>query len=140
MLAIHQDVPDFHSHLFAATDRLFRRMRPLRTTWRTNWGVRASAQLDQSPRHDDWLAQQRCKITPLNALTRCFFRVEFQTLTKLPSNDILFTIQTDQCCLGCLTPGQRAHLKAVLETCPSATLQYKGILPIRDAILKALRS
>ena len=140
ILAVHQDVPGFEQHLYAATEKLMGRLKPLKTVWRTNWGIRPTNQLDQSPRHADFIAAERDLITNENAGTSCFFRVEFQTLTRLPCGDIVFTIHTEQCCLAELTEQQRRNLLGVLKTCPDDTLAYKGIAPMLSPIVSYLEA
>jgi hypothetical protein len=135
VLGIHADVPEFGRTLYPATDKLMRRMKPGKPIWRTNWGIRPSGQLDQSPRHADVLEHERSMITSENAGHRCYFRVEHQTLTRVPGGAILFTIHTDQCTLSELTPKRQQILRGVLSTCPDATLRYKGITPMNEAVL-----
>jgi hypothetical protein len=61
--------------------------------------------------------------------------VERQTLARIPdTRDVLFAIHTHQCKLDELAEEQAAVLLGVLQTCPSDTLGYKGILPMKDAI------
>ncbi|MCO8124791.1 DUF3445 domain-containing protein [Stieleria sp. TO1_6] len=134
VLAIHHDVPEFQTALYPATEKLMQRMKPGKTVWRTNWGVRPWSQLDQSPRHQAQLDLLAKQITPQNAGQRCYFRTEFQTLTRLPGSAIVFTILTQQCKLSELTDPQRDLLRGVLATCPESTLRYKGILPFLDAL------
>ena len=137
---IHQPVPEFDSQLAPATGRLLDRLKPGRGVWRTNWGVRPSDQLDQSPIHAEFLAEQRDRITPSNAGSCCFFRVERQTLARLPkSGHILFAIHTHQCRLDQLSGEQQRILLGVIDSCPEDTLTYKGILSMRDAITSYLR-
>lgn len=136
ILDIHKPVPEFDSVLNPQTEKLMDRLKVGRPVWRMNWGVRASAQLDQSPKHAEKLNAQRDQVTAENAGQRCFFRVERQTLARLPnSGDILFAIHTHQLPLGKLNDQQRSNLLGVLRTCPTDTLRYKGILPMRDALV-----
>jgi hypothetical protein len=135
MLSIHREVPEFETELHPPTRRLLERLPTEKTVWRTNWGVRASDQLDQSPRHAESLLRATNSVTPQNAGRRCFFRVEFQTLTRLAGGAILFTIHTEQCRLDDLAVQQRTILRGVLSSCPEETLRYKGITPMREALL-----
>ena len=141
ILRVHRPVPEFAEELAEPTHRLMNGLKTGRPVWRTNWGVRASGKLDQSPRHRDWLREQTKRITAQNAGLSCFFRVERQTLARLPSNgDILFAIHTHQRPIGELDTSQRQRLLGVIRTCPEDTLRYKGILPIQDAVLDYLES
>lgn len=137
--ATHQPVPDYQAVLAAATNRLLSRLKVGRSVWRMNWGVRCCGQLDQSPKHERLLQDQLARITSENAGQQCFFRVERQTLSRLPvTQAILFTIHTRQCPLQALTRPQRQRLLRVLESCPQATLAYKGIAGMRDPLLQYL--
>ncbi len=135
MLAIHHPVPQYEAKLHQRTARLLESIRIDRPVWRMNWGVRPSNRLDQSPIHADRLNQQRSAINGENAGERCFFRVERQTLARIPeTSDILFAIHTHQCKLNDLSDRQRCRLANVLDSCPPETLAYKGIMPMADAL------
>lgn len=141
MLGIHDPVPEFRPALGTSTVRLMDRLKPGRPVWRTNWGVRPSGQLDQSPVHAERLRARQTEVTADNAGTRCFFRVERQTLARLPeTNHILFTIHTHQCPLRELDRLQQQILLGVIRTCPDPTLRYKGIFPMRREITGFLAS
>lgn len=134
---VHQPVPEFARLAATKTVKLLRGLKPLRPVWRMNWGVRSSAELDQSPQR---LAQLNpAAIDGSNAGQRCMFRVERQTLTRLPGGAILFTIHTHQASVASLSAEQRALLCGTLASCPEATLRYKGIWPFRAALLEYLR-
>jgi hypothetical protein len=135
LLSIHDPVPEFKLALNDPTQRLMQRLKPGRPVWRMNWGVRPSGMLDQSPRHAETLGKARRQVTAANAGRRCFFRVERQTLARLPRcGHVLFTIHTHQCRLEQLEEQQTRLLWGVIDSCPAETLAYKGILPIRAAI------
>ena len=120
------------------TVKLLRGLKPLRPVWRMNWGVRSSGELDQSPQRLAQLNPTAPPIDAANAGQRCRFRVERQTLTRLPCGAILFTIHTHQASLETLTADQRAMLSGTLASCPEATLRYKGIWPFHAALLEYL--
>lgn len=137
---VHQPVPEFAELAATKTVKLLRGLKTLRPVWRMNWGVRSSGELDQSPPQ---LAKWESTAPPLdvgNAGQRCWFRVERQTLTRLPGGAILFTIHTHQASLETLTPEQRAMLCGTLASCPEATLRYKGIWPFHATLLEYLRA
>lgn len=127
---VHRPVPEYAEVMSQATNQLMQKLRPDRPVWRTNWGVRPSGQLDQSPKQMDRIRKSADQLTAANAGTECYFRVERQTLSRLPTtNAILFTIHTHQCRLSELNPEQQINLLGVLKTCPKETLRYKGIEP-----------
>ena len=137
--SVHKPVPEYAEVMSRATNQLLQKLRPGRSVWRTNWGVRPSGQLDQSPKQMDAIRKSAARLTAANAGTECYFRVERQTLSRLPqTNAILFTIHTHQCRLSELTPTQQINLLGVLKTCPEKTLQYKGIEPFVGAVCEFL--
>jgi hypothetical protein len=141
VLSIHQPVPDYAAELDPATQRLMNAIRPGRPVWRMNWGIRPSSQLDQSPVQGPAIVEAAKRVNQENAGQRCFFRVERQTLARIPdSNDVLFAIHTHQCKLDQLADREVSNLLGVLQTCPPETLSYKGIAPMKHAIESFLRS
>tara|TARA_R110002049_G_scaffold72490_6_gene187439 strand:- start:145264 stop:146139 length:876 start_codon:yes stop_codon:yes gene_type:complete len=141
LMDVHLPVPEFASALADATNNLLQRLKVGRPVWRTNWGVRPSGQLDQSPQHRAYLDEQLSQVDAENAGQRCYFRVERQTLARLPSDgDILFAIHTHQQPLDMLSLQEKQSLLGVIRSCPEPTLMYKGILPMRDAVTAYLQS
>ena len=140
ILSIHAPVPDYESELHQQTQQLLSRLKPERPVWRTNWGVRPSCKLDQSAKYASMIEFCSGQITAENAGVECFFRVERQTLSRLDGGDILFTIHTNQVPLCQLSLEQKMTLLGVLETCPSGTLQYKGIRRIQKPVTEYLRT
>lgn len=141
MLNVHAPVPAYEAKLHAPTEKLLERIVQGRPVCRLNWGVRPSPQLDQSPKHQQKLQAAQSTINAANAGQRCWLRVERQTLARLtPSNDVLFAIHTHQERIRDLSNTQQEMLLGVLQTCPDETLAYKGILPIRTAVLDYLLS
>lgn len=139
--AVHQPVPGLNALLGHSIDKLLARLKPGRPVWRDNWGIRPSGQLDQSPRYSEVLATAAQSITTRDALQRCYFRVEKQTLSRLAkSRHILFTIHTSQCELQQLTAKQQQLLAATLKSMPDAIAEYKGIAPMIKAILASIDS
>ncbi len=138
--SVHGPVPQYADLMSKATNNLLERLKPNRPVWRANWGVRASGSLDQSPKHMRCLGQTMAPLTAEDVAVRCHFRVERQTLSRLPlSGDILFTIHTYQCRICELEKWQQRNLLGVLESCPEATLNYKGIAPLADLLRADLR-
>jgi len=136
---VHSVVPGFGQALERQTDRLVTHLKMNRPVWRMNWGVRPSDRLDQSPKWSDAIAESAKQIDASNAATHCFFRIERQTLSRLPdSGEILFSIHTRQYPLASLTQTQRQCLYQALTTCPPATLVYKGISAFYDPLIQFL--
>lgn len=134
VLQVHRPVPEYAEVMSRSTDKLLAQLKPARPVWRMNWGVRRSGRLDQSPKH---LLDDNGEIT--DAGSQCFFRVERQTLSRLPKTEaILFTIHTHQCQLSGLEPWQKENLLGFLRTCPAETLDYKGINGIFEQVCRYL--
>jgi hypothetical protein len=133
---IHDRVPAFAEQMSSRTEALMSKIAVGRPVWRTNWGVRTSARLDQSPKHAKTIREAATSIDASNAGSRCYFRVERQTLSRLPlTHDILFTIHTVQTPVDQLNEDQRQTLASWLATCPAETLRYKSIESIKSPLV-----
>jgi dimethylamine monooxygenase subunit A len=136
---IHETVPDFAQKLARPSLKLHEHLLPHRPVYRLNWAIKPTAQLDLSRRYDDFVQEQEQLVTPLNALDRCYFRVERQALSRLPlSKALLFTIRTYTCPISDLDETQCAAVQHALRTTPEPMLRYKGIWPFINPLLYAL--
>lgn len=136
---VHDPVPEYADLMSRGTNQLLHQLKPGRPVWRTNWGVRPCGQLDQSPKQIPKVRKAAETLTTSTVGTQCFFRVERQTLSRLPvTNAILFTIHTHQCPISELNPTQQNQLFGVLKTCPLETLRYKGIAPFAEMVCEYL--
>ena len=136
---VHGPVPEYAEVMSRATNQLLERLKPGRPVWRTNWGIRPSGRLDQSPKQMEAIHAAASRLTADQVGQECYFRVERQTLSRLAeTNDILFTIHTHQCPVSELESPQKFNLLGVLKTCPQETLRYKGIEPIADPVCQYL--
>lgn len=140
MAAIHEPVPFYAERVAAPVDVLFDRLAPQKPVWRLNWTMLTDAAGFQ-PSSD---ARQHDLSTASDVGQSLFFRVERQTLRRLPaSGDILFTIRTYIRTLASLAqvrPGIYADLVATLEQTPGETLDYKGWQPWLEAARTWLRA
>lgn len=135
--SVHAKVPGFEKQMGRRTESLMDRLVAGRPVWRTNWGVRTSPDLDQSPKQAAKIRAASQSINATNAGSRCFFRVERQTLSRLPvTQNILFTIHTMQVSVDGLNRDQQQTLSEWLNTCPVETLRYKGIDSIKDPLIQ----
>jgi dimethylamine monooxygenase subunit A len=138
---VHAPVPQFAPTLGNPTYQLLRRLKTHRPVWRMNWGIRPTAQLDQAPRHAEYLRKQQALVDAQNAGRRCILRIERQTLSRMPtSGNILFTIHTHQTPLADLDSHQAACVLHTLKTCPPEIRAYKGISAIADPVIQYLSS
>ena len=140
-LSIHDPVPEFRERIGAPSDLLMRRLKPERPVSRLNWSVTSASHLNLAPKLKHEWSRSREGITPENVGARIFFRVERQTLTRLPrTQGILFTIHTY------ITPlaeviSDAARLKrltSVLRDYPESMKLYKGMIPYFDTLLEYL--
>ena len=138
MRAIHEPVPGFAERLGGPADRFLAAIRPERPVFRLNWGVTDSPELFAPHGRE-----RRPGTTAANAGARLWLRVERQTLRRLPrSGDVLFTIRTHLTPLAEVAgvPGAAAALVGRIEAMPPEFAAYKGLLPIREALLGYLRA
>lgn len=132
--------------MMRAAQKLMERVPVGRPVWRLNWSLKLSDQLDMTSRHtpalDQLLADGLPNLTPDTIGQQLFLRIERQTLTRLPrSGTVLFGIHTYQNRLDlelAERPDGAARLARVLETAPLALLDYKGITPFLEPLLKYL--
>ena len=118
---IHGPVPLYASRLASPTLSFFDRLSPDRSFWRLNWTLLDDAVLHQpsAPRR-----------APDGGLERWHFRVERQTLRRLPRSDaVVFTIRTYVASAAALCARYDDFAPALLhslETAPDEVLDYKG--------------
>lgn len=136
---VHDPVPEYAEVMSQAVNKLLTNLKPGRSFWRSNWAIRPSKRLDQSPKMKAQVDKEQSELNPENVSRKCYFRVEYQTLTRLEtSRDILFTILTDQLPVIALEQWQQSNLLGVLKTCPRETIQYKAISPFYDLLCNDL--
>ena len=139
--AIHQDVPLFQEQIGRASQRLMERIKSGRPLWRANWSIKATKLLNLPPHINAALAPLARAVTAENAGERCFFRVERQTLARLPeTSGVLFTVRTYQIPIAELVqlPDQACRLLGTLRTASRETLEYKGIAPFATPLMRYL--
>jgi hypothetical protein len=124
---IHGPVPGFDDTLASPAATFFDRLSPTRPVWRRNWTLLDTPELHlPSP-----AARRRATDAGDEDLgARLWFRVERQTLRRLPSSDaIVFTIRTTVQPLGDVvasTPGFAPALGGTLATVAADVAAYKG--------------
>ena len=128
LFEIHGPVPGFAEQVGQATLKLFDKLKPERPVWRLNWSVKVTGRLDLPPLVNAGFEASKREITAANAGDRCFFRIERQTLSRLPGG-ILFTVRTFVEPLAALSAEERQWLAITLRTMPSEMLAYKGMAP-----------
>ena len=130
---IHRPVPTYDVELSRPTNAFFERLKPDRSFWRLNWTLIDSPDLHQptSARH-----------SPHGDLANWFFRVERQTLRRLPMSDVVvFTIRNYVTSAKDLCDANEefgATLLLNLDTAPEAMQQYKGWVGVADRLRDSL--
>jgi hypothetical protein len=136
---VHDPVPEFGAGTrnAALIERMFDAMRPETPMLRWNWSLHGDGALHQPPIGDRSFGP---------GAERVFFRLERQTLTKLPaSRDILFTIRTyvDPIDAVARQPDGRmiaTELVAQIAALNTDQLGYKGFAAERDTLLQRLHA
>lgn len=127
MAEIHDPVPGVHRQLTPRIDRFFSHLTPERPVCRFNWSLQADAAL----------YQPAAKQSAISSNTHLYYRVERQTLRRLPlSGAIVFTIRVFLHPLSTLRamPGAVDALIAAVDAVPPDLAQYKGFPALRDAL------
>jgi hypothetical protein len=130
---IHRPVPIYDVELARPTNSFFERLKPERSFWRLNWTL-----IDSPILHQPTGARQ----SPRGDLAEWFFRVERQTLRRLPLSDaVVFTIRNYVASAQQLRDtheGFGATLLLNLDTAPEAMQRYKGWVDVADRLRAAL--
>lgn len=122
---IHEPVPGYEQTLALPADRFFDAIAVDRPAWRLNWTIHEQPVLFQPTAPPPSTEP----VTAENAEDRLWFRVERQTLRRLPvSGDILFTIRTYVKALSEVVRDAQtaAQLAEALRHWPEEILRYKG--------------
>jgi hypothetical protein len=130
---IHAPVPHYQEVLGEAVDFTFDRMTPERQVYRLNWTLLDDAELFQPA------VTRNPHVTQDNVGESVFFRVERQTLTRLPQSDgMVFTIRTYVDSLADVVnshPDACSLLANAVETAELEEIEYKGWHHIRQFVL-----
>jgi hypothetical protein len=130
---IHRPVPTYDVELSRPTNAFFERLKPDRSYWRLNWTL-----IDSPALHQPTNARR----SPHGELADWFFRVERQTLRRLPeSGAIVFTIHNYVASAKELCEAHEdfgATLLLNLDTAPPAMQEYKGWVGVADRLRASL--
>jgi len=130
---IHRPVPAYDVELSRPTNAFFERLKPERSFWRLNWTL-----IDSPTLHQPTSARR----SPHGELADWFFRVERQTLRRLPISDvIIFTIRNYVASAKELNDTHEefgATLLLNLDTAPEAMQSYKGWNGVADRLRASL--
>ncbi|MEP3248309.1 MAG: DUF3445 domain-containing protein [Sneathiella sp.] len=137
---IHAPVPALNTQIGPSIDQFFERLNPRKKVQRFNWGIFDNPALFQP----EWARQQQADKKPVSAETigqKLFFRVERQTLQRLPSaKDTLFTIRIFNTSLDDVTknPARAGILLCSLRTMPEAMRHYKAVARYKALLFEYL--
>jgi dimethylamine monooxygenase subunit A len=130
---IHAPVPHYDEELARPTTALFDRLQADRSFWRLNWTL-----LDSPALHQPTAA----RVAPSGQLADWYFRVERQTLRRLPiSGAVVFTIRTYVTSAAALAREDGEFLPALLHAMDTAspdTQSYKGWTGVATRLRDAL--
>jgi dimethylamine monooxygenase subunit A len=137
---IHKPVPEYAEKLGRAVEMLFDRITVDEPVWRANWTVLDDpTNFQPSPPTPG----NRKRLENANLGRELYFRVERQTLVRLPNSDaVIFTIRTYVNTLAELLaadPSHRELLATAIETTTEDHADYRGweyIKPALQAYLK----
>ncbi len=130
---VHGPVPGYADKLEKPVNRFFANLSADAIVWRVNWAIHDSPTLFKVAREP-----APATITSANAGEALWFRVERQTLRRLPeSGAVLFTIRTHLTQLGqaICNPKSARDLAAVIRSMPEAVLRYRHMNAFRHALL-----
>jgi Haem-dependent oxidative N-demethylase, alpha subunit-like len=130
---VHGPVPGYADKLENPVDRFFNNLSADALVWRANWAIHDSPTLFKAARD-----HTPTMVTSSNAGETLWFRVERQTLRRLPqSGAVLFTIRTHLTQLGqaICHPTSARDLAAVIRSMPDAVLHYRRMNAFRPALL-----
>lgn len=131
----HAPVPGLNPQLGSRIDQFMNRITPDAPYGRENWGLTASEQLDQHPRH------VLSAISAEPDLTGVWLRVEDQALVRLKEDLILFAIRIENYRLDEISSHPLAEsLANALATMPPEILIYKRLNLCQEALIRALRA
>jgi hypothetical protein len=130
---IHRPVPIYDVELSRPTNAFFERLRSDRSFWRLNWTL-----IDSPALHQPTSARR----SPHGDLADWYFRVERQTLRRLPRSDaIVFTIHNYVASAKELCESHEefgATLLLNLDTAPETMREYKGWVGVADRLRASL--
>ncbi len=129
MREVHDPIPGIHDDLSDRIDRFFDHLKVDHPVERFNWSVQLGDALHALPDHDMIAAQ--------NAAAALFYRVERQTLVRLPvTGAIAFTIRVYIDPIEALTQveGALPALLAAIDAASPEISQYKGFHRIQPLL------
>ena len=135
MTSIHSPVARYEEDLNSPVNSVMMRLNPERPMWRINWGI---------SNHPALFQPDIPPVTPEMEAADMWFRVEWQTLRRLPlTGGILFTIRTYVEKLSDFMERDEPLVQDIAELVnkiPENVAQYKSIAPYREKIFAYLET
>jgi len=135
MAAIHGPVARYDTDLDSPVNAMLSRLSAGRPVWRVNWGL---------SNHPSLFQPEIPPATPAMDVADMWFRVEWQTLRRLPvTGGILFTIRTHTERLADFAARDRAvvhDFADLVAKIPENVAAYKSIAPYRERVFEWLSS
>jgi len=139
LVEVHEKVPFYGDRLAHPVERFFSSLKLGKLAQRLNWSVIDDAALFQlQGKGRDGIDPD---ITPGNALSRLYLRVERQTFRRLPiSEAVVFGIRIHVTRLDrvAIDAREAARLSAAIQALPPDMAHYKSTGRFSEALLKAL--
>lgn len=133
LVDVHAPTEGYAEHLAPRVDRLLDRLSD-RPVLRRNWFVHPDGAL-----HQPFAPPADPVIPASNVSTALHLRSERQTLRRLPSGWVLFTIRVQQATLGayCNEPSRRERFRRYVRDAPPDDLDHRGM---SEAQVRELRA
>ncbi|MFM8601478.1 MAG: heme-dependent oxidative N-demethylase family protein [Actinomycetota bacterium] len=135
MAAIHGPVARYGTDLDSPVNAMLARLSVGRPVWRVNWGL---------SNHPSLFQPEVPPVTPAMDIADMWFRVEWQTLRRLPvTGAVLFTIRTHTERLADFAGRDRAVIHDfadLVAKIPEDVAAYKSIAPYRERVYEWLSS
>lgn len=145
-MEVHAPLPPVSLPMIQSANKLVERLPLGKPIARNNWGFRLGDQLDMSSKYSAVYRKRLEEEIPLMTEDefgrKMFVRVEHQTLSRLTTGDVLFTIHTYHSPLEAEVQdtNRAANMLSFLEGTPKELLDYKIITPYYSRLISYLRS
>lgn len=145
-MEVHAPLPALSNPMIQSANKLLERLPLNKPIVRNNWGFRLGDQLDLSTKHAAAYRNQLASELPGMTMDafgdKIYLRLEHQTLTRLSTGDILFTIHTFNSPLKeeVQHPDRAANMLSFLKSTPKDLLDYKIITPYYQQLIEYLES
>lgn len=133
---IHGPVPGLNAALGSAIGQFLGRLKPGAAFERANWGLSATPELNMHP------SLGRPRLAPPLKAAGVWLRIEDQLFAAMPASaGILFAIRLRVIELSTIVEDAqlRKGFRRALATMPESVAIYKGIAPVRGALLSLLQ-